>query len=39
MAFAGNTAMAQTIKDGGMLRAALTGESDLLDLDPAVSTI
>ena len=37
MAFAGNTAMAQTIKDGGTLRAALTGEPDLLD--PAISTI
>ena len=31
MAFAGNAAMAQTIKDGGTLRAALTGEPDLLD--------
>jgi len=29
--------MAQAIKDGGMLRAALTGEPDMLD--PAVSTI
>jgi peptide/nickel transport system substrate-binding protein len=37
IAFAGNTVMAQTIKDGGTLRAALTGEPDLLD--PAVSTI
>ena len=37
MAFAGSAAMAQTIKDGGTLRAALTGEPDVLD--PAVSTI
>ena len=33
----GNTAMAQTIKDGGDLRAALTGEPDVLD--PATSSI
>jgi len=36
-AFAGTAAMAQTIKEGGTLRAALTGEPDMLD--PAVSTI
>src|SRR3954467_7324974 len=37
LSFAGTASMAQAIKDGGTLRAALTGEPDLLD--PAVSTI
>ena len=37
VASCGTASMAQAIKDGGTLRAALTGEPDLLD--PAVSTI